>query len=203
MKFFKQNPHLLGGVRNLDDDQAFIEYWAELRITRETTPKGLNTWLTSWLPNARYSQTDYFQTTSTPFISKPHVYDVTINLAVKWYLDAFDPWITFQKMKQLWLRLDDLRESSFRITEHGTIDYRSAVEEALRASTWRVGLETLFSLLNEIMFQTWRGYIHAQRAPHIFTAEYHKLLDASQASRSQFQPNPSRIPSGATGELTD
>eukprot|EP00954_Amorphochlora_amoebiformis_P009004 700946-Amorphochlora_amoeboformis.AAC.1 len=108
MKFFKQNPHLLGGVRNLDDDQAFIEYdsafasphpplthvsvslsfnlpaiasdanpflllsflcpfhpslrividslcvtsryWAELRITRETTPKGLNTWLTSWLP---------------------------------------------------------------------------------------------------------------------------------------------------------
>eukprot|EP00470_Lotharella_oceanica_P006580 CAMPEP_0170196722 /NCGR_PEP_ID=MMETSP0040_2-20121228/64635_1 /TAXON_ID=641309 /ORGANISM="Lotharella oceanica, Strain CCMP622" /LENGTH=119 /DNA_ID=CAMNT_0010446231 /DNA_START=95 /DNA_END=454 /DNA_ORIENTATION=+ len=79
-------------------------------------------------------------------------------------------------MKQLWLRLDDLRESAYRITETGSgVDYLGLVNEAWRASTWRVDLESLFSLLNEIMFQTWRGYIHAQRAPHIFTTEFQKL----------------------------
>lgn len=109
--------YLLGGVTNVDDDQAYIEYWAELRITRETTPKGLNNWLFGWIiPSAQYSQTEYFSSSRTAFLSESYVFETTYDLGVQWFLDTWDQFTTFYKLKKLWLRLDDLRESLYRVS---------------------------------------------------------------------------------------
>jgi len=176
-----ENPHLLGGVKNVDDDQAYIEYWAEFRITRESTPKGLNNWFLAWIPNSEYSQTEYFSPTLTRFLSKNHVFEVTAELSVKWYLDMFGSIANFKRMRSLWLRLDDLRESAHRISSDG-IDYRACINAGFGQSGWNIDLESLFSLLNEIMFQTWRGYIHPQRAPQIFFSQYRKMVEATMVN---------------------